>query len=116
MLNATFHKRNGVASFKCTGKLVHGCETTILCAAIHHQERELDLDLSEVVAIDAGGIGALLSLQASGFYVRLLNPTPAVREVLRLTRLDSVFEILQPEATNQPTASHQPSFALVDET
>ena len=105
MLNVTVEKISSVLTFKCSGRLVRGDETTILCAAIHQQERELNLDLSEVTAIDAGGIGALVSLQAAGLYLRLINPTPPVREVLRLTKLDSLFEVLATEPSNQSSAS-----------
>jgi anti-anti-sigma factor len=51
------------------------------------------LDLREVETIDAAGIGALLSLQAAGIYITLASPTDAVREIFRVTKLDSVFEI-----------------------
>ena len=59
MLNISIEKLCGVMTLKCKGRIVRGDETTILCAAIHQQERELNLDLSEVTTIDAGGIGAL---------------------------------------------------------
>jgi anti-anti-sigma factor len=77
----------------CTGRIVRGHETAILCAAVNHRGRKLVLDLSKVDAIDAAGIGALISLQAAGIYLQLLNPTKAVCEVLRVTNLDSIFEI-----------------------
>jgi anti-anti-sigma factor len=97
VLNISIDKVCGVVTLKCSGRIVRGDETTILCAAIHQQERELNLDLTEVTTIDAGGVGALVSLQAAGIYLRLAHPSPAVREVLRLTKLDSVFEILEPQ-------------------
>lgn len=105
MLNITVQNISGIVTFKCTGRIVRGDETTILCAAIHQQERELNLDLTDVTAIDAGGVGALVSLQAAGLYLRLANPNAAVREVLRLTKLDSVFEIIESEATTQRASS-----------
>jgi anti-anti-sigma factor len=78
---------------QCRGRIVRGDETAILCAAVRHQRRNVTLDLTGVDAIDAAGIGSLVSLQASGIYLRLLNPTPQVREVLRVTQLESIFEI-----------------------
>ena len=47
--------------------------------------------------IDVAGIGALLSLQAAGIYLRLVSPTEPVREVLRLTGLEAMFEIGEAE-------------------
>jgi anti-anti-sigma regulatory factor len=51
-----------------------------------------------VDTIDAAGIGSLVSLQASGIYLTLVNPTEHVRELLRVTQLDSIFEISQSAA------------------
>jgi len=104
VLNISIDKVSGVVTLKCSGRIVRGDETTILCAAIHQQERELNLDLTEVTTIDAGGIGALVSLQAAGIYLRLAHPSRAVREVLRLTKLDSVLEIVEPEEPGQSSS------------
>jgi anti-anti-sigma regulatory factor len=57
--------------------------------------REVIVNLGEVTAVDAAGIGALLSLQAAGFYLTLADPIPTVQQVLARTDLDSVFEITQ---------------------
>lgn len=93
MLTVAIEDRGDGATLRCAGRIVHGQETAILCAAVRQRERDLVLDLSEVVAIDAAGIGLLVSLQAAGIYLKLANPTKQVREVLRVTRLESVFEI-----------------------
>jgi anti-anti-sigma factor len=78
---------------RCHGRIVRGEESTLLCAAVKHHGRDVVLDLGGVSAIDAAGIGALVSLQAAGVYLKLVNPTEPVREVLRLTGLEKVFEI-----------------------
>jgi anti-anti-sigma factor len=88
MLNVTVEGVRGAVALRCEGRLVRGQETALLCAAI-----QITLDLSGVTSIDAAGIGALVSLQAAGIYLRLADPTETVREVLTLTKLDSVFEI-----------------------
>jgi anti-anti-sigma factor len=64
-----------------------------LCAARRHYGRNIILDLTRVDGIDAAGVGALISLQAAGVYLKLMNPNKAIREVLRVTGLDSVIEI-----------------------
>jgi len=53
------------------------------------------LDLTGVDAIDAAGIGSLVALQAAGIYLKLLNPTEQVREVLKVTHVDSILEICE---------------------
>ena len=77
----------------CVGRIVRGYDTALLCAAVGRYGRNIVLDLSQVDAIDAAGVGALISLHAAGVYLQLKNPSKAVREVLRLSKLDSIFEI-----------------------
>lgn len=93
MLTVTVKDSHDGVLLQCQGRIVGGDETAILCAAVGQRGREVTLDLSGVDALDAAGIGSLISLQASGVYLKLLNPTEPVREVLRVTQLDSVFEI-----------------------
>ena len=78
---------------RCSGRIVRGEETALLCAAVRLRGRNVILDLGAVDALDAAGVGALISLQAAGIYLKLVNPSKAVREVLRVTGMDSVFEI-----------------------
>jgi anti-anti-sigma factor len=77
----------------CNGALVRGEETNLLCTAVGHYGQTVVLDLSQVSSMDAAGIGALIALQTAGVYLRLENPTKSVREILRVTGMDSVFEI-----------------------
>ena len=96
-MNVIVESACGVVTVRCQGRLVRGQETTLLCAVIQQHGRDIILDLSGVTAIDAAGIGALVSLQAAGTYLRLVGPSLLVRQVLRLTNLDSVFEISESE-------------------
>jgi anti-anti-sigma factor len=98
LLNITVEKFDGQVILHCAGRLVTGHETRLLCTAIRQSSRELRVDLREITAVDAAGIGALVSLQAAGFYLTLLDPSPILREVLARTELDSVFEIHQTQS------------------
>ena len=93
MLNVIVEKLGDVVILRCQGRIVRGQETAILCAAVQLYGREVILDLRKVDAIDAAGIGVLVSLQAAGVYLKLMAPGEQVREILRLTKLDSIFEI-----------------------
>ena len=103
MLRVTVEHLDETVILRCTGRIVRGYETAILCAAVSHRGRKLVLDLSKVDAIDAAGIGALISVQAAGIYLQLLNPTKSVCEVLRVTNLDSIFELY----TSPPSGNHE---------
>ncbi len=93
MLTVTVQNLGDVTILRCVGRIVRGEETALSCAAVHQQTRNIILDLAEVDAIDAAGIGLLVSLQAAGVYLTLMNPTKQVRETLRVTQVDSLFEI-----------------------
>ncbi len=100
MLTVTVRTMGNTAILRCQGRIVCGQESTLLCAALQHQGLQIILDLEDVSAIDAAGIGALISLLAAGIYIRLMNPSRPVREVLRVAKLESVFEICE----DQPVA------------
>jgi anti-anti-sigma factor len=101
MLTVTVKESDEGVVLQCQGRIVRGDETAILCAAVRQEGRNVTLDLAGVDAIDAAGIGCLVSLQASGIYLKLLNPTDQVREVLRVTQLDSIFEIRDSRAAEE---------------
>jgi len=101
MLTVTVKDSDDGVVLQCQGRIVRGDETAILCAAVRQKGRNVTLDLTGVDAIDAAGIGCLVSLQASGIYLKLLNPTDQVREVLRVTQIDSIFEIRDSRAAEE---------------
>lgn len=85
-----------------------------MCDAVRQNGQDIIVDLREVDAIDAGGLGTLVSLRVAGVFLKLMDPTTRVREVLRLTKLDSIFEICESEpmevmvplSTDAPSAQH----------
>jgi anti-anti-sigma factor len=101
MLTVTVKDSDDEVVLQCQGRIVRGDETAILCAAVRQERRNVTLDLTGVDAIDAAGIGCLISLQASGIYLTLLNPAEQVREVLRVTQLASIFEIRESRAAQE---------------
>jgi len=109
MLTVITERLGDVVTLRCAGRIVRGQETAILCAAVQQHRRHLVLDLAGVDAIDAAGVGLLVSLQAAGIYLQLLNPSKPVREVLRMTHLDSVFEIQSTEDGMREVATRESS-------
>ncbi len=99
MLKVSVNHVGNAAILKCEGRIVRGEESRLLCSAIGSSEAILDL--SGVDAIDAAGVGMLISLQAAGVYLTLLNPNESVSAVLQLTGLDSVFDIRRGETLNE---------------
>ena len=60
--------------------------------------RNIEVDLSQTTFVDSSGLGALVSLhKAAGRRsgtLRLVNPRPPVQQILELTRLDGILEIV----------------------
>jgi anti-anti-sigma factor len=73
------------------------------------------LDFTRVNVIDAGGLGMLLELradtEASGIEFRLQNVSKLVRQVLEITRLDTVFEMTTGWDLPAPLSQPKMSFA-----
>ena len=67
-------------------------------AELKPSHTELNLDLSGMTFLDSSGLGTLISLhktlRSQNGTVRLLKPTPGVNQILELTRLHRVFEIV----------------------
>jgi anti-sigma B factor antagonist len=70
-------------------------------AALPEKLDAIEIDLSQTRFLDSCGLGALISLHkgavghSGGITIRLLNPTPAVQQILELTRLHRLFEIVR---------------------
>ena len=60
-----------------------------------NQCKVLAFDLTGVTLIPSGMLGVLTSLRSKVQRIELYNPSVDVREVLRMTRLETLFEIKQ---------------------
>jgi anti-anti-sigma factor len=98
MLKTKTERAGDVVVVKCAGRVVRGEEAT-LEASVHSEKgaRIIVLDLSDVEAVDAGGLNLLVSLhrwaEANRAHLKLVNPRPFVHEMLTRTHLDCVFDI-----------------------
>ncbi|HEY3039807.1 MAG TPA: STAS domain-containing protein [Pyrinomonadaceae bacterium] len=98
MLKVHTTKLGNVAVLCLEGKIVRGETETLRRAVLTQVDASVVvLDLARVDTIDAGGLGVLLAsrkeTQSKGIEFRLINVTKLVRQVLEITRLDSVFEV-----------------------
>jgi len=105
ILIVTIQDSEEAAILHCTGRIVRGEEADTLCKAVMSQQyrQVVMLNLEQVDVIDGGGLGLLISLRASGICLQLLNPSKHAYELLRLTRLDRVFEIRWSENSSELT-------------
>jgi anti-sigma B factor antagonist len=68
-------------------------------AALTEAQRNIDIDLSQTMFLDSCGLGTLVSLHKTTCsrkgMLRLINPTPGVQQILELTRMHRLFEIVK---------------------
>jgi anti-sigma B factor antagonist len=68
-------------------------------AALQDGHRTIEVDLSQTTFIDSSGLGALVALHKTAASrrgnLRLVNPHPSVQQILELTRLDGIFEVVK---------------------
>ncbi|MEY2466947.1 MAG: anti-sigma factor antagonist [Verrucomicrobiota bacterium] len=68
-------------------------------AALAESQRNIEIDLSQTASIDSCGLGTLVALHKTVCSrrgtLRLLNPTAPVQQILELTRMHRLFEIVK---------------------
>ncbi len=69
-------------------------------AAIVELPAVIEIDLSKTRFLDSSGLGALFALyrtagEAGGATLRLINPPNEIRQLLELTQMQQLFEIVQ---------------------
>jgi anti-sigma B factor antagonist len=68
-------------------------------AALTDGQKQIEIDLSQTTFIDSCGLGALIALHKTACSrkgaVRLLNPQPPVQQILELTRMHHIFQIVK---------------------
>lgn len=94
----------GFALIRCTGQLIFGEESDVLCGSLEKafsRFRKCILNLGGVEQIDAGGLGILAgwcrNAQALNSQLLLANVPAEIAEMLRLTRLSDVLEMHETE-------------------
>jgi anti-sigma B factor antagonist len=78
--------------------LVNSSEFRDQTRAALTSQTKLEIDLSQTRLVDSSGLGALISLHKTMVgrkgHVRILHPSATVQQILELTRLHLVFEIV----------------------
>ena len=97
MLDLTTQNLGDVAVLHCAGRMTAGSDAGLRNAVVLSQASVVVLDLAGVNVMDAAGLGTLVDLRAraqtAGKLFKLMNLTPRVESLLRLTRLKPAFEV-----------------------
>ena len=83
---------------RCSGRILRGDGADGLLQVVMSQEkRNLQIDLTNVDAIDGSGLGALATLEKwaaeHSRTLQVVNPTGIVREAIEATHLDCVLQV-----------------------
>lgn len=103
MLKVLVENLGQIAILHIHGHIVIGPEIDLLRKSVSSQTEAsaVVLDLKRVSRIDARGLGLLLELreqlQSNGVGFRLTSVGSLIQQILRMTCLDSVFEISHEE-------------------
>lgn len=96
---------NGVMVVDLSGRLTLGPEVELLrealLAAVDRGERRLLLNCAGLTYVDSAGVGELVSAYSAvvrrGGELKLLKPNGRLRDVLEITRLDTLIPICEDE-------------------
>ena len=98
---------DGVTIVDISGRIVLGEESAalrdVVCDLIGKGQKKILFNLGDVTYIDSAGLGHLVSaftsVRRQGGELKLLNLTNKVHDVMQITRLYTVFDIMDDEAT-----------------
>ncbi|MGA9797512.1 MAG: STAS domain-containing protein [Terriglobales bacterium] len=105
-MNLKIEKRQvgGIAVVSCQGRIMFGEEANALRDFLKQtltETRRMVLNLSGVTYIDSGGLGTLVgvysSARAAGAEIKLTGLGPRLNDVLQITKLATVFQVLDSE-------------------
>jgi anti-anti-sigma factor len=99
MLNIDVENAAGVTTVHCNGRLLRGEAVRALSNTVVSAKNTqiILLDLSEVEALDACGLNALVALHGwaslRGVNIKLVDPSKFVRDMMVRFHLDRIFQI-----------------------
>jgi anti-sigma B factor antagonist len=106
-MKASNRQVNGVTVVDMSGRITLGEGSVVLRDSIRDLigkgQKKILLNLGDVTYIDSSGIGELVSaftaVRREGGELKLLNLTKKVHDLLQITKLYTVFDIKDDEAT-----------------
>jgi anti-sigma B factor antagonist len=106
-MKATSRRVDGVTILDLSGRITLGEGSVVLRDQIREllgkSEKKILLNLGDVTYIDSSGIGELVSafttVRNQGGELKLLNLTKKVHDLLQITKLYTVFDVKDDEAS-----------------
>ena len=113
-LITSIRETNGVAIVDISGKIVLGEESaalrTVVSDLLGKGRKKILFNLGKVNYIDSSGLGFLVSAFATvkkqGGELKLLNLTSNVQDVMQMTKLYTIFDVLNDEGVAVESFGH----------
>jgi len=104
-MTATTRQAGSVTIVDISGRIVLGEESAalreLICNLLDKGQRQILLNLGDVNYIDSSGLGSLVSaftsVRKQNGELKLLNLTNKVHDVMQITKLYTVFDIMNDE-------------------
>lgn len=117
MLTLEVRRSAHTAVIRCSGRLLQGDGAADLLRTVTAQDsREIEIDLSGVSIMDAGGLGALVAAERwareQQRSIQLVNPSSRVRELLETTHLTAVLCVRPEPGYSAPCGAAPHAFCL----
>ena len=105
-MTTSTREAEGVTIVDISGRIVLGEESAalreVVCDLLSKGHKKILFNLGEVTYIDSSGLGHLVSaftsVRKQGGELKLLNLTNKVHDVMQITKLYTVFDIMNDEA------------------
>jgi len=113
-MTANTRQAGSVTIVDISGRIVLGEESAALrqlvCDLLNKGHKNILFNLADVNYIDSSGlgnlVGAFTSVRKQGGELKLLNLTNKVQDLMQITRLYTVFDILDDEAVAVKSFAH----------
>jgi anti-sigma B factor antagonist len=106
MMRFEIEEKNDVVIIVLDGEMVGGPDATLLTEKLHNLiedgKKKIILDMAKVNYMNSSGLGILIggltAVRNNGGKLRLLNLASKLKELLRITKLDQVFDLYDDES------------------
>ena len=105
MMQFSVSEKDGAAIVILEGEMVGGPDATLLSEQLHKllqaDKKKIILDMAQIHYMNSSGLGILIggltTVRNHGGDIKLLHLAPKLKELLRITKLDCVFDVFENE-------------------
>ena len=105
MMQFSVSEKKGAVIVKLEGEMVSGPDATLLSEKLHELiqagKKKIILDMAAIDYMNSSGLGILIggltTVRNQGGDIKLIHLAPKLKELLRITKLDCVFDVYENE-------------------